>query len=188
MGLAQPIEMVKELITADELWQMGGRGENFELVKGELVKMTPPGGTHGHAALSLGSRLFNFVEAHKLGKMMVESGYKLSANPDTVRAPDISFLSAAKIPPDGLPDGYINSAPDLAVEVVSPGDTASEIQNKVQDYLTYGTQVVWVVYPQQRLVMVHYPDGTARTLQETDILSDEAIIPGFSCRVSDIFG
>jgi Uma2 family endonuclease len=188
MVLAQPIDTVKELVTAEELWQMGGRGENFELVKGELVEMTPPGETHGHAALSLGSRLFNFVEIHKLGKMMVESGYKLSANPDTVRAPDISFLSATKIPTDGLPDGYINGAPDLAVEVVSPGDTASEIQNKVQDYLAYGTQLVWVVYPQQRLVVTYYPDGTARTLRETDSLSGETVIPGFSCRVSDIFG
>lgn len=188
MVLAQPIDTVKELVTAEELWQMGGRGENFELVKGELVEMTPPGGIHGSTASRLNTRLSNLVETHKLGIIMVETGYRLTTNPDTVRAPDISFLSAAKIPPDGLPDGYINGAPDLAVEVVSPGDTASEIQNKVQDYLAYGTQVVWVVYPQQRLVVTYYPDGTARTLRETESLSGEAVIPGFSCRVSDIFG
>jgi Uma2 family endonuclease len=76
----------------------------------------------------------------------------------------------------------------LAVEIVSPGDTASEIQNKVQDYLACGTPMVWLVYPQQRLVIIYYPDGTARTLQESDTLSGEAVIPGFSCQVAEIFG
>jgi Uma2 family endonuclease len=105
-----------------------------------------------------------------------------------VRGPDISFLSAAKIPPAGLPEGYIDGAPDLAIEIVSPGDTASEIQNKVQDYLAYGTSLVWIVYPQQRIVTVHYPDGVARTLRETDALSGEQVIPGFSCQMAEIFG
>ncbi len=188
MTLAQPIETVKELVSAEDLWRMGSRGDNFELVRGELIEMTPPGGVHGSTAANLGSLLHSFVKEKKWGEVMVESGYKLTANPDTVRAPDISFLAAAKVPPGGLPDGYIEGAPDLAVEVVSPGDTASEMQNKVQDYLAYGTQVVWVVYPQQRLVVAHYPDGTARTLREADALSGEAVIPGFSCQVRDIFG
>ena len=119
---------------------------------------------------------------------MVETGFRLTVQPDTVRSPDISFLAAAKIPSTGLPEGYIDGPPDLAVEIVSPGDTASEIQDKVQDYLAYGTQMVWVVYPQQRIVIIHYPDGTARTLRETDTLSGESMIPDFSCQVAEIFG
>lgn len=188
MVLAQPIETVKELVTAEELWQMGSRGDNFELVKGELIEMTPPGGIHGDVASELVVLLRSFVKQHQLGKVLTETGFRLTSTPDTVRSPDVSFITTTKLPSTGLPDGYVNSAPDLAVEVVSPGDTASEIQNKVQDYLAYGTQVVWVVYPQQRLVVAYYPDGTARTLREADTLSDEAVIPGFSCRVSDIFG
>ena len=188
MVLGKTVEKVKELVTAEELWRMGSRGENYELVRGELIEMTPPGGIHGSTAVNLGSLLLSFIKARNLGVVMVETGYRLASNPDTVRGPDISFLSATKIPSNGLPDGYIDGPPDLAVEIVSPGDTASEIQDKVQDYLAYGTPMVWVVYPQQRLVIVHDPDGTARTLRETDTLSGEAIIPGFSCQVAEIFG
>lgn len=188
MVLAKTAESVKELVTAEDLWRMGSRGENYELVRGELIEMTPPGGIHGNAALRLGMRLQSFAEAHQLGEAMVETGFRLTVQPDTVRSPDISFLVAAKIPSTGLPEGYIDGPPDLAVEIVSPGDTASEIQDKVQDYLAYGTPMIWVVYPQQRIVIIHYPDGMARTLRETDTLSGESVIPGFSCQVAEIFG
>jgi Uma2 family endonuclease len=186
--LAKTAESVKELVTAEDLWRMSSRGDDYELVRGELIEMTPPGGLHGSTAINLGSLLLSFVKEKKLGVVMVETGYKLATNPDTVRAPDVSFLSTAKIPSGGLPEGYLDGAPDLAVEIVSPGDTASEVQDKVQDYLTYGTPLIWVVYPQQRIVIVHYPDGTARTLHETDSLSGETVIPGFSCGVAEIFG
>jgi Uma2 family endonuclease len=186
--LTKTVESVKDLITAEDLWRMSSRGKNYELVRGELIEMTPPGGIHGSTAVNLSSLLLGFVKKKNLGVVMVETGYKLASSPDTVRAPDVSFLSIAKIPPDGLPEGYLDGAPDLAVEIVSPGDTASEVQDKVQDYLTYGAQIVWVVYPQQRIVIVHYPDGTARTLHEADTLSGETVIPGFSCQVAEIFG
>jgi Uma2 family endonuclease len=188
MVLAKTAESVKELVTAEDLWRMSGQGENYELVRGELREMTPPGGIHGSTAVNFSSLLLGFVKEKKLGVVMVETGYKLASNPDTIRGPDISFLSTAKLSPGGLPDGYIEGAPDLAVEIVSPGDTASEIQDKVQDYLAYGTQMIWVVYPQQRIVIIHYPDGMARTLRETDTLSGESVIPGFSCQVAEIFG
>jgi Uma2 family endonuclease len=187
MDLATVVEEVAELVTADELWQMGSQGDNFELVRGELYEMAPPGGTYGRTASRLDTRLANFVETHRLGEVMVESGYKLTSSPDTVRAPDVSFLSATRIPAGGLPEGYIDGPPDLAVEIVSPGDTASEIQNKVQDYLAAGARLVWVIYPAQRLVMVHYPDSTARTLRQTDMLSGELVLPGFTCQVEELF-
>lgn len=187
MALAESIETTKELVTAEQLWQMGTEGESYELVKGELIEMTPPGGTHGRLASEIAWLIKNFVKSKQLGVVLVESGFRLATNPDTVHGPDVSFLSAEKIPSDGLPDGYIPGAPDLAVEIVSPSDTASIIQDKVQDYLAYGTQLVWVVYPRQRLVIVHHPDGTARTLQQTDTLGGETVIPDFSCQVADIF-
>ncbi len=118
---------------------------------------------------------------------MLKTGYKLASTPDTVRAPDVSFLSAARIPPDGLPEGYIDGPPDLAVEIVSPGDTASEIQNKVHDYLAAGARLVWIVYPAQKLVMVHYPDGVAHTLHQADTLTSETVLPGFACPIEELF-
>ena len=188
MALAEATKpTTKELITAEALWQMGASGERYELSKGELVKMTPPGGTHGNVAVRLSTKLQVFVEENNLGQIMVESGYLLATNPDTVRGPDISFLAASKIPAEGLPDAYITGAPDLAVEIVSPSDTASIIQDKVQDYLTYGTRLVWVIYPQQKIVVAYHPDGTAQTLHKTDSLTGEDVLPDFSCRVEDIF-
>jgi Uma2 family endonuclease len=187
MALAEVTKTTKKLVTSEVLWNMGAEGEQYELVKGELVEMTPPGGIHGSMAIELGSLLQNFVKQRKLGKVMVESGYLLATNPDTVRGPDISFLAASKISPEGLPDGYIHHAPDLAVAIVSPSDTASIIQDKVQDYLTYGTRLVWVVYPQQKIVVAHYPDGTAKTLRKTDSLTGEDVLPDFSCPVADLF-
>jgi Uma2 family endonuclease len=177
----------KELMTAEELWQLSESNKKFELIRGELTEMTPPGGKHGYIALEIGWLLRSFVQTQELGKVMVETGFRLTTDPDTVRAPDVSFLSTEKIPLEGLPDGYISGAPDLAIEIVSPHDTASDIQDKVQDYLTHGTQLVWVVYPRQRLIIVHHPDGMARILPETDTLDGETVLPGFSCQIKEIF-
>lgn len=187
MALMEASERTKALVTAQELWQLSEENTKYELVKGELVEMTPPGGTHGRTALRIGWLIQSFLKSKNLGEGMVETGYLLTSNPDTVRAPDVSFLSTEKIPAEGLPDSYVSGAPDLAVEIVSPGDTAAEIQSKVQDYLTHGSRLVWVVYPQQRLVVVHHPDGTARTLHETDTLTGEDVLPDFFCQVADIF-
>lgn len=187
MAVAETADRAKDLVTAEELWALSTGGKKYELVKGELVEMTPPGGTHGKTAVRLSTRLQTFVEAKQLGEVMVESGYRLTSQPDTVRGPDISFLAAQNMPAEGLPEDYIPGAPDLAVEIVSPGDTAAEVQEKVQDYLTHGTRLVWIVYPRQRVVIVHYPDGMAKTLHPHDMLNGEEVIPGFTCRVGDIF-
>jgi Uma2 family endonuclease len=188
MALAETTTQTKTLMTAEELWQLVERNpQSYELVEGELIEMTPPGGIHGKTTVRLVVLLQNFVSSNQLGEVLVETGFLLTAQPDTVRSPDVSFIAAKKIPAEGLPDGYISGAPDLAIEVVSPNDTASMIQDKVQDYLIHGTQLVWVVYPQQRMITVYHPDGTARTLGEAETLSGEAVVPGFSCQVSEIF-
>ena len=188
MAVAKTVEHSKTvLVTAEELWQLSESGQKYELVKGHLLDMTPPGGTHGKVALRIGRFVQSFVDENDLGEVMVETGFRLVDNPDTVRSPDASFLAADKLSTTGLPDGFISGAPDLAIEVVSPGDTASEIQDKVHDYLTYGAQLIWVIYPQQKIVVVHHPDGTAKTLHEKDTLTGESVVPGFSCPVGDIF-
>lgn len=187
MALAEAHKSTVRQVTAEELWNLSETYKNHELSKGRLIEMTPPGGSHGKFALRIGRFLQDFVDARQIGEAMVETGFVLTENPDTVRSPDASFISTENLPPEGLPDGFIPGAPDLAVEIVSPGDTAAEVQDKVQDYLHYGTKLVWVIYPRQRLVIVHYPDGTAKTLRETDTLSGESVVPGFSCPVKEIF-
>lgn len=186
MALSKAVEQ-KELTTAGELLQLLESQQRYELVRGELLEMTPPGGLHGFVAVEIGALLHQAVKAKRLGSVMVETGYRLATDPDTVRSPDVSFLAADKIPPTGLPEGFISGPPDLAVEIVSPNDTATEIQAKVQDYLTHGAQLVWVIYPQQRLVVVYRPDGTAKTVHEADTLTAAPLIPDFSCQVAQIF-
>ncbi len=118
---------------------------------------------------------------------MVESGFLLASQPDTVRGPDISFAAAERVPSEGLPEGFFPGAPDLAVEIVSPGDTDVEVQDKVMDYLTHGTRRVWVVRPRQQTVTVHRPDGTARLLQGKDVLDGEDVVPGFTFLLQELF-
>lgn len=177
----------KTLLTAEDLWQMGEEGRYYELVRGELIEMTPPGSLHGKIALRLGRYLQAHVEAHRLGEVMVESGYWLERDPDTVRGPDVSFTAASRVPPEGLPEGFFLGPPDLAVEVVSPGDSDAEVQDKVMNYLASGTCLVWVVRPRQRTVTVYHPDGYARVLRETETLEGEEVVPGFALPLRELF-
>lgn len=176
------------LMTAEELERLPDNGTHYELVKGELVEMAPPGGEHGGLAIDIGGPLNAHVKQNKLGRVLVETGYKLARNPDVVRSPDVSFLRRQRIPASGLPRGYIDGSPDLAVEIVSPGDTAEEIEAKVQDYLTYGTRLVWVVQPKTRTVTAYYSDGRARVLREKDALDGEDVVPGFTLALTDLWG
>lgn len=176
----------KKLITAEELLHLPDDGYDYELVRGELIKMAPPGGEHGRIAVRLASRLDDHVTAHDLGAVMVESGYCLECRPDTVRGPDISFLAAERIPAEGLPQGFIEGAPDLAVEIVSPNDAAG-VQAKVREYLEHGARLVWVVEPQTRTVTVYRSLSDIHILTADDILEGGDVVPDFTCRVRDMF-
>jgi Uma2 family endonuclease len=177
----------EKLVTAEDLARMP-EARRFELVKGELVEMSPPGIHHGRFASWLNSRLRAFVESHALGEVFVEAGFRLERHPDTVRGPDISFLTAARIAREGLPEeGFFPGAPDLAVEIVSPGDLDAEVQGKVKDYLDHGARVVWVIRPKLRTVTVHLPDGTSRVLKVGDTLTSEDLLPGFSLPLGELF-
>lgn len=183
---APPREVDKALLTAEDLRRMSRDGRRYELVRGELVEMAPVGRRHGRIALRLGSALQIYVDAQKLGEAMTETGFCLECQPDTVRAPDVSFLSKERLPPEDQ-EGFVPGAPDLAVEVVSPGERDTEVQDKVADYLTHGARLVWVVRPQQRTVTVYRPDGTARLLRESDTLEGEDVVPGFALPLNELF-
>ena len=150
--------------------------------------MSPAGSIHGDLALNLGARIRIYAEDHNLGRSFAaETGFLLEISPDTVRAPDVSFVRTERLPAEGLPKSYFPGAPDLAVEVVSPNDRASDVQEKVQEWLRHGTLLVWVVEPESQTVIVYRSDGSATVLQKGGELDGEDVLPGFSYSLDRLF-
>jgi Uma2 family endonuclease len=175
------------VITAVELLHMPG-DQRRELVKGELRTMAPAGFEHGRVTMKLAKLLVIHVENNKLGIILgAETGFKLSKNPDTVRATDISFVAAARIPAGSHVRGYWEGGPDLAVEVLSPSDSAEEVEEKIDDYLNAGTRLVWILSPRRRTIAVHRGGRDVQLLRDTDTLNGEDVIPGFACKVAEAF-
>jgi Uma2 family endonuclease len=176
-----------KLMTAEELLQLPS-SERYELVKGVLVEMAPPPGSeHGSLANQLAYLLTHYIRQHDLGRVFAaETGFRLARNPDTVRAADVAFVSKARCPAK-FPKGYLDFAPDLVAEVVSPSDNPDEIQAKIKDWLDAGTQMVLFVYPGSRQVVVYRSLREVTVLTEKDAFSAPDILPGFACSVSDIF-
>ena len=167
---------------------MSGGDMRYELVKGELYEMPPAGASHGDIAMEIGSRLRVYVKANQLGRVFAaETGFVLRLDPDTVRAPDASFVAEDRLPPGDLPTGFLEFAPDLAVEVVSPGDRPGEVREKVEDWLRAGTRLVWVVHPSTRSVTVYRSMEDVQELSEEDTLEGATVLPGFSCSVRELF-
>ena len=181
-----PPSPTRRLITADELLTLPKKDELYELVRGELRVMSPAGGRHGQIGMKLGILLGHFVMTNQLGVVVnADTGFLLKRDPDTVRAPDVGFLSAARVPPTGIPDGYIDGPPDLAVEVISPTDTLYEVDDKIAEYLAAGTRLAWVINPRRRTVAVHAPGAPVHVLGEADTLDAGDVVPGFRCAVRE---
>ena len=178
----------KTLVTADELLRMPDDGRRYELARGELIEMAPAGARHGRIASRIDRRLGTYVEQSDLGEVFTaEPGFRLERDPDTVRAPDVGFVSNDRLPPGELPKGFFDISPDLVVEVISPSDTADSVQAKLEEWLRHGVRLVWLVYPETRSVAVYRALDDARVLTEQDQLSGEPVLPSFSCPLSDIF-
>jgi Uma2 family endonuclease len=176
------------LLTADDLLRMPDDDLWHELHEGRLITMSPPGFGHGVCANRLATALTNYVRAHGLGLVAPQdTGFKLKSSPDTVRAPDVAFVSRGRVPPGELPERYWDGAPDLAVEVVSPGERRRDVEKKVQEYLACGARAVWVVRPRARTVSLHHPFTTPIVLAEPARLEDAAALPGFSYPLSELF-
>ena len=179
--------VTQRLLSAQEFWQLPATDTGRELVRGEVIETMPPGGRHGAIAVVLAMLLRRWTQRIGGGYVGVEAGYVLGHAPDTVRGPDVSYVRAARIPPGGVPEGFWTLAPDLAVEIVSPSETADEVREKVRDFLTAGTTLVWTIYPRTGEVVVHTADGLARTYSGTDLLEFPEVLPGFLCTVADLF-
>jgi Uma2 family endonuclease len=174
--------------TAEQLLRMPDDGFRYELVAGELKKMSPSGWRHSSIAGQLHTWLGQHVEKHDLGRVFgAEPGFVLARDPDTVRAPDIAFIRREHLPAAPPEDAFWPGAPDLAVEVVSPGDTVREVDEKVMAWLSAGAAMVWVVNPKWRSVTAYRSATDIKVFTEKDELDGQDVVPGFRCRVSDIF-
>jgi Uma2 family endonuclease len=175
------------LVTAEDLFNYPDP-KRYELVRGVPRVSEPPGGVHGRLAGRIAARLLDHVERLGLGTVLVEAGYVLERAPDTVHGPDVSFVSITRLPVDQIPEQFIPGPPDLAVEILSPGDRWSETEEKVADYLAGGARLVWLVDPRERRVMVRYADRPPRVLTDRDILDGEDVVPGFALDLAGLFG
>jgi Uma2 family endonuclease len=175
-----------EMMTADELLRLKLPNKRTELVRGRLVVREPAGFQHGVIAAAIAHHLREFVAAEGLGVVVAaETGFKLTATPDTVRAPDCGFVSKARIP-EPMPRGYFPLSPDLAVEVLSPDDRPGEVLSKVADWLRAGSVVVWVINPERRSARVYRADGSESFVTEGEWLDGEQLLPGFVLPLSKI--
>jgi len=176
------------LITAEELLALPEQpGVSYELVRGELRCAAPAVALAGVAAARAVARVGGFVEQHNLGVCgTAESGFKLAANPDTVRAPDLWFVRAERVPADGIPETFWPGAPDLAVEILSPSDRFTAVIEKVYDYLNAGSRLVWVIDPRGRSAAVFRPGEPPQLIREDGVLDGADLLPGFSLPLRDI--
>jgi Uma2 family endonuclease len=173
------------VLTDEELMQMPQDGRKYELVDGALV-VSPAGGRHGKVTVRLVVRLGGFVEAANLGHIFDSStGYILPGG--NRRAPDVSFVARGRFPGEEVPRGFIELPPDLAVEVLSPGDDPRRVMDKVGEYLQSGVRLVWVIDPETRRAVSYRSLTAVRDVPSEGSLDGEDVVPGFACPVASLF-
>ena len=174
----------KTLLTVEEFEHLPDSVGAFELDEGELIPMTMARLRHNRIRDRAARELTGYVEPRHAGEVCTELDFQLS--PGTVRRPDVALLSAEQVKRLD-PDEVIVGAPILAIEVVSPNDSAQELSRKVEQFLAAGTKRIWVFYPKTREVHCFSPDGTCRILRGNNVLKDDDLLPGFSIIVSTLF-
>jgi Uma2 family endonuclease len=180
--------VVHQLVTADELLRMPDNGFRYELVQGELRRMSPAGFHHGRLIMNVATTLDQHVRAQQLGVVCAaETGFLLTTDPDTVRAADVAFIRQDRIEHETELEGYWPGAPDLAVEVVSPNDLYTEVDEKVTDWLDAGTRMVVVINPRKRTVTVYRSLRQIVVLREQDTLDGSDVIAGWTLPIAAIF-
>jgi Uma2 family endonuclease len=176
------------LVTAEQLLEMPD-SRWCELVEGELKRMAPASGRHADMTCILTEILGPYVRKRKLGKVLVgDPGFIVARDPDTVLGPDVAFIRAERIAAEPLGDGFREGAPDLAVEVLSPGQAPREGHDKALAWLDAGAALVWVVNPARGTVTVYRSRSDVETLSAGSELDGGALLPGFRCPVADLFG
>jgi Uma2 family endonuclease len=175
-----------KLITGEELAAMGDIGP-CELIEGRIVPMTPTGGEHGRIEVNIGAELLAYVRSHKLGQVLAgEVGIYTHRNPDTVRGADVLFISNERYAQKTSP-GFLDIAPDLVVEILSPNDSWIEVTQKLREYFAIGVRLVWAVNPQAHSVYAYRALTDVREFTENDDLPGDDVLPGFSVKVAQLF-
>ena len=170
------MDVVRQQVTADELLLMPDDGFRYELVKGELRRMNPAGNVRGRVTMNFAWRQAQYVDENQLGTVYAaETGFRLASDPDTVRAPDVAFVSRARVEMVG------------EVEVVSPGDSHTDVEEKVFGWLEAGAKMVVVINPRQRSAIVYKSPTDIIALAEADVLAGGDIVPGFELAGREIF-
>ena len=178
----------QQLMTADELARLPEDGQRHELIEVVLVTMAPAGGEHGEIALDFGGLLRQHIKTHNLGRAFgAETGFLLARNPDVVLAPDVAFIGRERASKLGRVGGYIPLAPDLAVEIISPNDLYTEVQEKVRLWLEYGVRMVVVLNPRHRSVAVYRTLTDVRHLSIGDTFDGEDVVIGWRVPVREFF-
>lgn len=179
-------ESPAELLSVEEYARLQESEEyRSELVRGVLVREPRPGAEHARVQVRLAGRVDAHVERKGLGAVFTDVGVELPGTSRTVRGPDIAFYAAERVP-DPLPRGFLETAPDLAVEIVSPSNSASEMVEKVADYLTAGVRLVWVVDPSSRTATVYRSREDIRIVTGDEILDGDEVVPGFRVVMGDV--
>lgn len=180
--------MRNHLMTTEDLYALPDDGMKYELQAGLLLSEPLPGSRHGRVAMHVGALLDVHVRRERLGVVFCnDTGFILSRAPDTVRGPDVSFVSRERFEGSTDPVGAFPGAPDLAIEVLSPSNTPAAMHAKVADYLAAGTRCVWVIDPDAETVAVYRSLLSPRILTEDDVLQGEEVVPGFRANVSELF-
>lgn len=174
------------LVTAEELERLPRDDRRYELVEGRLIAMSPVGVPHGVVVVNVIFLLRRHLLTTPVAHVLTEVGFKLAANPDTVRAPDIAVVRKDRLSPNT--HGFPSLAPDLAIEVLSPDDPPREVRSKVDEYLSRGVLIVVVIDPSNRAATVWRASGSPLELNSGDDRLDlNEVLPGFSCSLDEIF-
>jgi Uma2 family endonuclease len=181
----------RTLTTEDELLRMPDDGFRYELIEGELRQIAPTGFDHGRCTINLSGLLVTHVRKHKLGDVLAaETGFIIARTKDgraTVRAPDVAFVAKGRVPADADTSKFLELAPDLIAETLSPSDTAVEVEEKIASWLAAGVRCALVVNPAARSMTIHHSLSDISRLTDADELDLGDVVEGFRCRVSEIF-
>lgn len=179
---------VENSISVEDFYEIAFEGFRGELVEGELRETMPTSILHGIIAGRIAGLLWVFLLQNKLGEVLTaETGFRLFTDRKTVRVPDVSFLSSEKLAGIKNVDKFFDGTPDLAVEVISLSETYRDVQGKLEDYLSAGVKMVWIIRPENKTVTAYRTLSDFKILRENEELSGEDVLPNFKCNLSDIF-
>jgi len=177
------------LMTVEDLEQFSKDCCSRELWHGELSTLSPPGPDHCRITARFVAKLFNHVDEHDLGEVFGnDCGFLLEENPDTLLGADVAFISRQRLSQMRKHRGFFVGPPDLAIEVISPGDRIKTVHVKAQEYLRFGALEAWVVNPRDRTITIYTRSTEPLELANADVLKDRSLLPGFACSISDLIG